>query len=402
LNPPIHRDPQIVRLLAVGLFDALVRWFEILAFGILTWQQTGSAFWVASMTMLRILPMALFGVPFGALAARIPRRMGLLVTQGVLGATAVALMALAITGALDVWHLAVASFINGTAWAGDNPLRRGLIGDLAGAARMPRAMAFEALANAACRLAGPALGGLLLAWGGTPAVFMAAAVLYLLAFVALLPLAEPPPRPAATTAGIGEVLTGGFRAVREAPRLAATLWITLVFNIFAWPVLSMIPVIGQQRLALGSEGVGLLASMDGVGSLAGAAVLMLATRRAWHGRLYAGGVCVYLAGLAAFSLSPSPLPAGAALLVVGLGHSGFSTMQATLAYTSAPPERRLQAMGMLTMCIGAGPIGFLSIGWLAARIGAPGAALASSLAGLFCLAASWRLWRALLREPAQD
>ena len=393
----VHQDPQVFRLLAAGVFGALVRWFEILAFGILTWQQTGSAFWVASMTMLRILPMGLFGVPFGALAARIRRRTGLLVTQVVLFATSVVLMALAIADALEVWHLAVGSFINGTAWAGDNPLRRGLIGDLAGAERMPRAMAFEALANSACRLLGPALGGVLLAGGGTPAVFAVTSLLYLAAFGVLLGLADPPPRPASAPSGIGEVLAGGFRATRESPRLAATLWITLVFNIFAWPVLSMIPVIGQQRLGLGTEAVGLLASMDGVGSFAGAAVLMLVARRSWHGRLYVGGVAVYLAGLAAFALSPHALLAAAALLLVGLGHSGFSTMQAALVYTSAPAERRSEAMGLLSMCIGLGPIGFISVGWLAARVGAPAAALSCSLAGLFCLAVSWRLWRVCFR-----
>ena len=46
-------------------------------------------------------------------------------------------------------------------------------------------------------------------------------------------------------------------------------------NIFAWPFTSMIPVLGRDRLHLGPEGIGLLASLDGVGAFLGAVALAL-------------------------------------------------------------------------------------------------------------------------------
>ena len=91
-----------------------IRWLEILVFGVFTYQQTDSAFYVAGMTMVRLLPLALFGVPFGALAARIRREAGLVVMLATLSTTAMAVLVLAATGQLQVWHLALASFINGT------------------------------------------------------------------------------------------------------------------------------------------------------------------------------------------------------------------------------------------------------------------------------------------------
>ena len=82
------RDPEFRRLWTAGVVQFLVRWLEVLVFGVYTYQETGSAFLVAGMTMLRLLPLALLGVPFGALAARIRRRTGLIVTMSVLAATA--------------------------------------------------------------------------------------------------------------------------------------------------------------------------------------------------------------------------------------------------------------------------------------------------------------------------
>src|ERR1700750_3323755 len=67
------------RLWFVGLVVFTVRWVETVAIGVFVYQRTGSAFTVAMMTMLRLLPMGLFGVFLGAIAERIERRTTLLI-----------------------------------------------------------------------------------------------------------------------------------------------------------------------------------------------------------------------------------------------------------------------------------------------------------------------------------
>src|SRR5207253_3128372 len=64
---------------------------------------------------------------------------------------------------LAVWHLALASFVNGIAWAADNPVRRVMIGEVVGPAQMSAAMSIDVGANNASRMLGPTIGGLLLA-----------------------------------------------------------------------------------------------------------------------------------------------------------------------------------------------------------------------------------------------
>jgi predicted MFS family arabinose efflux permease len=159
----------------------------------------------------------------------------------------------------------------------------------------------------------------------------------------------------------------------------------------------MIPVIGQDNLGLGAAGVGVLASMDGVGAFCGAVAIALYARPRHFAWLFVGGAAAYMAVMPIFALAPYPLLAGAVLLLTGLANSGFSIMQATLVYTSSPPEMRSHVFGVLSVCIGIGMIGFIHIGWLAGMIGASWATVITGLEGLLALLLTRRLWLAIGR-----
>ena len=92
---------------------------------------------------------------------------------------------------------------------------------------------------------------------------------------------------------------------------------------------------------------------------------------------------------------PSDGDAAARLLFTGLGGAAFSIMQATLVYLSAPPEMRSRVLGVLSVCIGVGPIGFVALGWLADAIGAPWATAAAGFTGLLAMLLTRPLWRVI-------
>jgi MFS family permease len=156
-------EPDFRRLWAIGLVVFSVRWLEMLAVAVFAYQHTGSPFVVALLTMLRMLPMALFGAPIGAAAERIERRTALILVMLSMLVCSIALAALAWSGTLEVWHLALASFISGVAWTTDNPVRRTMIGEVVGPERMSAAMSLDVGANNASRMLGPTVGGILLA-----------------------------------------------------------------------------------------------------------------------------------------------------------------------------------------------------------------------------------------------
>jgi hypothetical protein len=331
----------------------------------------------------------------GAAADRAERRTSLLVIVGVSLFASLALTAIAAAGFLAVWHLAVASFIGGVGWAADNPVRRAMLGQVAGPERMGAAMSLDVVANNASRVAGPMLGGALLATTGIAGTFALCAALHLVALVAALRVrhrdVNPAGAPIELLAGIAE----SIGAARRDPRLGGTLLITLIFNLFAWPFVSMVPVIGQDRLGLGAGGIGVLASMDGVGALLGAVVIALLARPSNYRLLYLGGLATYLAMIPVFALSTHAILGGAALLLMGIGQAGFSIMQATIIYVAAPARLRSRMLGLLTMCIGTSPIGFAQVGLLADAIGAhlTGPVVAAEGAVVLILTRRW--WRAI-------
>lgn len=380
------------RLWSVGLVVFVVRWLETVAVGVVVYQRTGSAFLVAMMTMLRLLPMGLFGAFLGAWAERIERRATLIGVVLMMGATSAILAVLAHTGQLQVWHLALASFVNGLGWATDNPVRRVMIGEVVGPEQMSAAMSIDVGANNASRMVGPTVGGLLLAGIGIDGAFALSVLLYVGALLAAWRVRYRNAAPS----GSGSVLARiaeGLALVRSDRRLMGTLTVTVIYNVFAWPFTSMIPVIGQDRLGLGPTGIGALASLDGIGAFCGAILLALWLRPAWYVRAYLGGVIVYMVMLTVFALVPDPAVASVALLLTGFGGAGFSIMQATLVYLAAPPEMRSRILGVLSVCIGVGPVGFVGLGLLADAIGAHWATATTGVTGLLALAATWKLWR---------
>jgi hypothetical protein len=108
------------------------------------------------------------------------------------------------------------------------------------------------------------------------------------------------------------------------------------------------------------------------------------------------GSFLFFAGLVAMALSPWYGLAFMLLVIGGLGTAAFSTMQTSLVLTEAPAAATSRVMGIVTMCIGTGPLGVLVIGLLADQIGAAPAILV--MAGLGIAGLTWS-WLRLGRTP---
>ena len=375
------------------------RWLEMLAIALFAYQITRSAFVVAMLTMLRLLPMALFGAFLGAAADRFDHRRALVLMVIVAMTPTLMLAALATydTGAIRVWHLAVASFINGICWAADNPVRRMMIGEVVGHDRMASAMSADIGTNNASRILGPVISGLLLAAFGIASVFWFNTALYAAGLVAALRItAHNRPRAAHTSSFLTSIREG-FAWLRNDPPLIGIFAITVIFNVFGWPFTSMIPVIGTDYLRLGPQGVGLLASCEGVGGLVGALVLAAVARPGRYATLYVGSVGIYFVMVIGFATAPIVPVAAVALFMAGIVACGFAAMQATLVYRCAPVEMRARLLGVLSVCIGMGPLGFLYLGFLADLLTPRIATVALGAQGLVALLLTRRYWRTALR-----
>jgi MFS family permease len=398
--PTLYANADFWRLWYAGLVVFVVRWLETLAVAVFAYSATGSPFIVTMITMLRLLPMGVFGAFLGVLADRIERRISQIAVTVLMGSTSGVMALLAYSGHLAIWHLAVASFINGLGWATDNPVRRVMIGEVVGNQKMGVAMSIDVGTNNASRMFGPTLGGVLLATVGIHGAFMLSVLLYLTSLVGILGLNYRNTKTSNDGTSVLARLREGLVLVGSDRRLIGAFLITIIYNIFGWPFISLVPVIAHDRLHLNPVWTGILASGDGVGAFLGAAVIACFAKPQAYARIYIGGVISYLVMLMVFALVTEPFSSGAALVMTGIGGSGFSIMQATLVYLAAPPEMRSRVLGVLSVCIGTGIIGFLHLGLLADAIGASRATMTIGIEGLIVMALTWRWWRATLQFRA--
>jgi MFS family permease len=148
-------------------------------------------------------------------------------------------------------------------------------------------------------------------------------------------------------------------------------------------------------------------SIEGLGALLGALLVAALFKPIAYTRLYLFSTFGFLLGVLGFGLSTWAPLSLTFNLFCGLCLAGFSVMQSTIMFLAARPEMRSRVMGVLTVCIGAGPLGMLHLGWLADWIGAATAVQVMALEGLVALvltALIWpELWRATdLAQSAAD
>jgi len=388
------------RLWLVGFILFLGRWIDMLAMSVYVYQHTRSAFLVSLLMVLRFLPMSLLGMVFGAIAERIERRTLLLLINLSLLAGALALAILEQAGMLAVWHLMAASFLGGIATTADNPGRRLMIGEVVGSARIGTAMSIDVGTSNGTRTFGPFLAGAMLAAWGIQSVFVLNAAMYAIAVGVTLLIRCRNQEHSPEHEPMLRRLAEGWAICRANTKLMGTLLLTIYFNIFVYPYVSIVPVIGSDILHLDAAQIGILASMDGLGSLLGAMLVGMILKQAQFQRLYVTCVVAGHVTLFLFALAASAYLSGAALFAIGLAIAGFAVGQNTLIFLLTPEHARARMMGLLTVSIGVGPIGFLVLGALADWIGPDHAAMVMSLAGLATLFFTRRYWLPLFSRVA--
>lgn len=393
-------DSLFLRIWIAGGMVGTIRWLEVLAVGVYTYRETGSPFIVACMLFARMLPTMLLGTFAGVLADRLDRRHLMMAGLALMCVTSSLLTALAASGRLAIWQIAVGAVLSGIFWSGEFPVRRTMLGEVAGLGRLSAAMGLDSATNQFTRMLGPLLGGALLSSVGLAGAYALGVVLYAVAFINMATLAfrdtsSTEISPVSVIRSIGD----GFAYIRTSRLIAATLVITVFVNLFGFSFVSMVPVIGEHRLGLGAVAVGVLMSAEGCGAFLGSLAVAAWVRSRYFTLTYLCGSALYLTMILAFSMSSWYTAAVLFLFVGGLGMACFGTMQSTLIFFAATPRMRTRVMGVLVACIGAGPVGILHVGLLAEWLGAHQAVTIIAVEGLVAIAAAALIWPELRRPP---
>jgi MFS family permease len=361
----------------------LARWTEMVITGWLMLELTNSPWDVALLGFCRSAALPLIGPFAGVIADRVDRLTLVRAAQALNVAVTLALTALIFAGLIAPWQLFAGALALGLSWAVDWPARRAVMVDIVGRESLVQSTVLDNLSMNASKIVGPALAGVILAligaaWGFATLLVFFGASLALFWLVA---------RPAQEQARIGtsplRSLIDGLAYVVHQPVILGVLAITVIMNCLVFPYTQLLPVMARDVLHVGPVELGWLAAANGIGALFGLPLILRLRAGGPQGWLFILGSIGLAGTVLLFAACPWYALALVLLIVGGLGHAGFGTMQGTLLLGQASPEMRGRALGVLTLAIGASPFGALLMGAIAERWNA---AVAIGLCGLVALA----------------
>jgi MFS family permease len=275
LAPLAHRDFAVlwagvsVSLIGDGVYFVAIAWqaYEL--------SDTPSALSVVGVAWL--LPSVVFALIGGAISDRQPRRR-VLMGSALVQATAIgAVGALAITGTLKLWTLASLVAVYGAAQAFYGPAFEALVPALVPADDIPQASALDRFVRQlATQIAGPAVGGVIIAALGTGAAFAFDAATFLAAGGAVLAIRQenrPEGDLRRDRRPIGDV-ADGFEFVRANAWLWGTLLAAALFLLFfVGPAQVLVPFVVRNSLHASPATFGEIRALAGVGAITAAAVV---------------------------------------------------------------------------------------------------------------------------------
>ena len=212
----------------------------------------------------------------GVVSDRFDRRRVMIASDAIRGTAVGILGVLAVTDQLHLWHIFVLVAVYGAGTAFFGPAFDALIPDIVHDDNLTQANAIEQFARPGAHgLAGPALGGLLIAVGGSGVAFLFDSATFLVSMVCLMRVRTPRRATVAAEpaghAALFDDVKEGFRFVRANPWLWATLLAaTFAYLLFTGPVDVLLPYLVKNELGAGAGTLGLILATGGIGAIGAA------------------------------------------------------------------------------------------------------------------------------------
>jgi len=328
---------------------------------------------VALLATAESMPIFLLSLPAGALADVVDRRRLLLTAQTSMAVVSALLVAVTARGHVTPAVLLAFAAAIGVVTALNNPAWYALPGELLPKEDLAGGVTLMGTGFNVARVAGPALGGLVVAAAGPAVVFAIDAVSFLGVFAVLVawrrerkPAVLPPER-------LVGAMKAGVRFARHSPALRTVLLHTFGFMACACVAMALLPVLAKE--SGGSPlAYGLLLGSLGTGAVLGTFVLPRLRSKLSPDALLAAGTLVFAAACAGMAFLRS-----LGLLVPVFAASGvawisvISTLNVS-AQRASPAWVRARALAVYLLVLQAGiAAGSALWGWVASRSGLPAA-----------------------------
>ena len=340
--------------------------------------------------LARVVPIIVFSLLSGVAADVFDRRKLMFVTQ-IGGATvAVILAVLAFSGLHVVWPIYLLAAVGAAVGAFDPPARHALVPMLVPREHLPNAISLNTVIVQAASVAGPALGGVIIALGNVGWAYAINAVSFLFVVGSLLLMRDVPAtdrthatsRDTISLAAIRE----GIHFVFTRPIIRSTMLLDFFATFFS-SATALLPIFAQDVLQVGPRGYGWLYAAPAIGAvLASAAMVPLTHRLERRGPALIWAVTMYGVATVVFGVSRSFWITLACLAISGASDAVSMIIRNLVRQLETPDAMRGRMVGINMIFFMGGPqLGELEAGLVANWAGAPWSVVTG---GLGCLVAT--------------
>jgi MFS family permease len=370
-----HRHFLVVWVGAFG--SSIGGWMEFVGMSwIINTTTHDPAKWLGWHAAAQLVPMMVFGIAGGVLTDRVNRKQLLLVTQGIMMVIALTITILTFMNAASLTWLMVLTVMLGCTMAFNVPAWQVLTPRLVPREELQDAIVLMGLQFNLARVIGPALGGVLMGYGG-PSLLFAVNTVSFIGVIAAVATTPDSPAPIVTQRRSvwRETLEGLTFVVKGVGPRAAFLAMN-IYGLLAAPLQRMMPLfisVVYYTRTMGKREqefrYGVLLACMGIGAVLG--VMVMRAMPTWYPKHHLIPVSILMSGIAitGFGATSNPVIAVPCLILAGAGwlmsfNSTFAAMQLLV-----PDELRGRVMAVCnTSVFGLMALGPVLAGQLADRV----------------------------------
>jgi MFS family permease len=331
--------------------------------------------------LVRVGPIIVFSLISGVAADALDRRKLMLVTQALMATGAAVLAVLTFRGLSDVWPIYALAAFGSAAGAFDLPARQSLVPNLVPLEHLPNAISLNTSMVQIASVAGPAIGGAVIAATGVGWAYAINAVSYLFVIAALLMMRVSGPAEGPAKAGHHDDSKRGDFSIKaaleglvfvfRAPLIRSTMLLDFFATFFS-SATALLPIFAQDILHVGAQGYGWLYAAPAAGAVLASGVMVQAVD--WieeRGTVLVGSVMVYGAATIAFGVSRWFWLTFACLAVTGAADTVSMVFRNLIRQVETPDRLRGRMTGVNMVFFMGGPqLGELEAGLVANWFGA--------------------------------
>ena len=333
-------------------FSASAAWALIVARGWLTFELTGSSFWVGFVTFAAMIPQVFSSPISGFLADRFDR-VRVLQWIFVLNMANNSLLALLVMSGIDTaWIIVVLALANGTMRASQQTVSTALVPNLVSKEHLLNAIALNQATQQGARMTGALAIMPLLGIVNIEAAFWACSSFYLVGFLHVSKVKTRSTGVINQNQGFLTNLFEGFVYVYKRPILRSIILIVLAHCALTMSYEALLPAISEDKLNAGSVGTSYLMAGVGAGALLSSLFIAGVRSNSTRGKLYllfaltSGLGPILLAWSGYWGLSV------VATIYMGINQAGFMTISHTIIQSITEDRVRGRVAGVYSVHIG--------------------------------------------------